>query len=153
MTIHSELLAAILFLIFGSVAVIVGWGYGFGTFSALGSGAMPVLAGAGLFAMGLIQLAQSTFARKAGTTFVSALPMAERRPLLVILAAILAFGLMIGPLGLLPALTALVCISWFAEKGGRPLELLAVLVVIALLIVGIFYFGLGIPFRLVAWRF
>lgn len=153
MTIHSDFLAAMIFLIFGGVAVIVGWGYGFGSFSALGSGAMPVLVGAGLFSMGLIQLAQTAFAKRAGKAFVTALPVAERRPLLIILGAILAFGLMIGPLGLLPALTALVCISWFAEQGGRTLEMLAVLVVVALLIVGIFYYGLGIPFRLVAWRF
>jgi hypothetical protein len=153
MTVHSDLLAALIFIVFGAVALIVGWGYGFGSFAALGSGAMPVLAGAGLIGLGLIQLAQNSVARRAGEIFASALPVAERRPLLVILAAILAFGLIIGPLGLLPALAALVCISWFAEKGGSFVQLAAVLLVVALLIVGIFYFGLGIPFRLVSWRF
>ncbi|WP_172122293.1 tripartite tricarboxylate transporter TctB family protein [Devosia sp. 919] len=153
MTIHADLLAALIFLVFGAIATVVGWGYGFGTFSALGSGAMPVLAGCGLLIMGVAQLVQTAAARRAGQAFVSAFPGAEMRPLLVILAAVLAFGLLVGPLGLLPALTALVCISWFAESGGRRLEMLAVLVVVAVLIVAIFYYGLGIPFRLVAWRF
>jgi hypothetical protein len=55
--------------------------------------------------------------------------------------------------GLIPALTALIAISWFAETGGRWRELALVLLAVVTLIVAIFYFGLGIPFRLVAWRF
>jgi hypothetical protein len=153
MTIHSDLLAALLFLVFGTVAIIMGYGYGFGTLAALGSGAMPMLVGAGLCAMGLIQLVQTHVARRAGQQFVSAFSRRERRPLLLILAAILAFGLAIDRLGLLPALAALVGVSWFADDGGRKRELLAVLVSVAVLLVAIFHYGLGIPFRLVAWRF
>lgn len=153
MTIHSDLLAALIFLIFGGVAIAIGYGYGVGTMAALGSGAMPVLVGGGLFVMGIAQLLQTTAARRAGHSFVTAFPRGEKRPLLIILAAILAFGLLIDKLGLLPALIALVGISWFAESGGRKREMMAVLVAVILLIVGIFQFGLGIPFRLVAWRF
>ena len=153
MTIHSDLLAALMFLVFGTVAIAIGYGYGFGTMAALGSGAMPMLVGAGLCAMGLIQLLQTAAARRNGQQFVSAFSRRERRPLLFILAAILAFGLLIDRLGLLPALAALVGVSWFADGGGRKRELLGVLVAVAVLLVGIFYYGLGIPFRLVAWRF
>ena len=153
MTIHSDLLAALIFLAFGIVAVVVGYGYGFGTMSALGSGAMPILAGGGLCILGLAQLAQTAAARQAGQQLVSAFPRRELRPLLLILAAILAFGLLIDHVGLLPSLAALVGIRWFADSGGRKREMLAVLVAVVVLIVAIFYFGLGIPFRLVAWRF
>lgn len=153
MTIHSDLLAAVIFLVFGIVALATGYGYGFGTLAALGSGAIPMLVGAGLCAMGLVQLAQSGATRPTGQQFASAFSRRELRPLLLILGAILAFGLLIDRLGLLPALAALVGISWFADEGGRKLELLAVLVSVAALLVAIFYFGLGIPFRLVEWRF
>lgn len=153
MTIHSDLLAALIFLVFGILALVIGYGYGLGTPAALGSGAMPMLIGAGLCAMGLAQLVQTRAARRAGEQVVSAFSRREIRPLLFILGAILAFGLLIDHLGLLPALAALVGISWFADETGRKLELLAVLAVVAALIVAIFYFGLGIPFRLVAWRF
>jgi len=153
MTLNSELLAALIFLFFGAVAVMVGWGYGLGTPSALGSGAMPVLTGVGLVLMGSIQLARTSAAHRAGERLLGAFPRSERRPLLVILAAILAFGLLIHPLGLIPALTALIAISWFAESGGRWREMAIVLVAVVVLILAIFYFGLGIPFRLVAWRF
>lgn len=153
MTVHSDLLAALIFLVFGTVAIVIGAGYGFGTLAALGSGAMPILVGVGLCIMGLAQLAQTARARRAGQQFLSAFPRRELRPLLLILAAILAFGLLIDRLGLLPALAALVGISWFADSGGRKRELLAVMLAVAVLIVAIFYYGLGIPFRLVAWRF
>jgi hypothetical protein len=153
MTIHADLLAALIFLVFGALAVAIGYGYGFGTLAALGSGAMPMLVGTGLCAMGLVQLVQTRAARHTGLQVASAFSRRETRPLLFILGAILAFGLLIDRLGLLPALAALVGISWFADAGGRRFEMLAVLVAVAALIVAIFYFALGIPFRLVAWRF
>lgn len=153
MTLNSELLTAMIFLVFGAVAVFIGWGYGFGSASALGSGAMPMLAGGGLVVLGLVQLLRTSAAHRAGERLLSAFPRSELRPLLIILAAILAFGLLIERVGLIPALTALVGISWFAEAGGRRREMLVVLLVVIALIVGIFYFGLGIPFRLFTWRF
>ena len=153
MTLNSEILTALIFLTFGLIAVFIGWGYGFGTLSALGSGAMPILAGGGLCILGVLQLLRTSAAHQAGERLAGAFPRSELRPLLVILAAIFAFGLLIGPLGLIPALAALSGIAWFAEAGGRKREMLAVLVVVIVLIVAIFYFGLGIPFRLVSWRF
>lgn len=153
MTLNSELLTALIFLVFGAVAVFVGWGYGFGSPSALGSGAMPVLAGGGLFVLGVAQLLRTSAAHRAGERLLTAFPRSELRPLLVILAAILAFGLLIDRVGLVPALIALVGISWFAEIGGRKREMLAVLLVVIAMIIAIFYFGLGIPFRLFSWRF
>ncbi|WP_186767228.1 tripartite tricarboxylate transporter TctB family protein [Devosia ginsengisoli] len=153
MTIHSDLLAALIFLAFGVVAITIGYGYGFGSLGALGSGAMPMLVGAGLCITGVAQLLQTAAARRTGQQFVSAFPTRELRPLLLILVALLAFGLLIDRLGLLPALAALVGISWFADTGGRKREMLAVLVCVVALIVAIFQFGLGIPFRLVTWRF
>lgn len=153
MTIHSDLLAALIFLVFGTLALAIGYSYGFGTLAALGSGAMPMLVGAGLFAMGLVQLVQTSAARRKGQQVISAFSRRETRPLLFILSAILAFGLLIDRVGLLPSLAALVGISWFADESGRKRELLGVLLAVAALIVAIFYLGLGIPFRLVAWRF
>lgn len=153
MTLNSELLTALIFLVFGAVAVFYGWGYGFGSPSALGSGAMPILAGGGLCILGVAQLLRTSAAHRAGERLASAFPRGEIRPLLVILAAILAFGLLIDPVGLVPALAALVGISWFAESGGRWREMVGVLLVVIALIIAIFYFGLGIPFRLFAWRF
>jgi hypothetical protein len=154
MTLDSEKLTALIFLVFGAASAIIGWSYGFGTPAALGSGALPVLAGVGLFALGLTQLARSLRIDQAvGERLASAFPRSERRPLLIILGSILAFGLLIDRVGLIPSLVALAGISWFAEVGGRRREMMMVLLAVIVLIVAIFNFGLGIPFRLFAWRF
>jgi hypothetical protein len=153
MTLDSEKLTALIFLVFGAASAIIGWGYGLGTPAAPGSGALPVLAGLSLIALGAVQFVRTLRLEAIGERLSGAFPRSERRPLLIILGAILAFGLMIDRVGLIPSLVALVAISWFAEAGGRKREMLAVLAVVVVLIIAIFYFGLGIPFRLVAWRF
>ncbi len=153
MTINSEILTALIFLVFGAVAVVVGWGYGFGTMAAMGAGAMPVLAGAALCALGLAQLVRTQLAARTGVRLGNAFRRGELRPLLFVLGAVLVFGLLITPLGLVPALSALVIVAWFAEKGGTRRELLGVGVVVLVLTVAIFHYGLGIPFRLFAWGF
>jgi hypothetical protein len=148
MTINSETLAALIFLVFGAAATIIGWGYGLGTPGALGSGAVPVLAGGVLCLLGLVQLAR---ALRAGAKLASAFARAELRPLILILGAVAVFGLLIGPFGLIPALVTLVIIAWFAQPGGRMVELIVILLVTLVLNIGIFHWGLGIPFRLFAW--
>ena len=151
--IDREMLAGLVFTAVGIVAVAVGWGYGFGSFAALGAGAMPVLVGVGLVGLGVIQIARAGAALRAGEVLEAAFPRAELRPLAIILAAVLVFSLLVDRVGLVPSLAAMVAVSWFAERGGRWREMAAVMVVVLLLIVAIFHWGLGIPFRLVAWRF
>jgi hypothetical protein len=153
MTMNSEILAALIFLVFGAGTAVIGVGYGFGTMTALGAGAMPVLAGGGLCALGLVQLARAIVGQRAGEHFANAFARAELRPLLLVLCSILSFGLLVYPLGLVPALAALVGISWFADTAGRRRELAVVMLAVIAFIIAIFYLGLGIPFRLFAWRF
>lgn len=152
MTISSEVLAGLIFLVFGAVAVVVGWGYGVGNVTQLGSGAMPVLVGGALCVLGTAQLLRALIAEGAGARVESAFKRGEVRPLLFVLGAVLAFGLLAIPLGLVPALAVLILTGWFAESGPRQRwELPAVLLAVSLLVVLIFHFGLGIPFRLFAW--
>jgi hypothetical protein len=150
MTISSETLAALIFLFFGVVAMVFGAGYGFGTPRALGAGAMPMLVGGALCILGVVQLLRA-FRHRAGLP--SAFSRSELRPLLLILAAVFAFATLVIPTGLVPALAALIAIAWFAEKGGRGVELAAAMVVVILVMIAIFSFGLGLPIRLFAWRF
>lgn len=153
MTINSEILAALIFLVFGACAAVIGWGYGFGTMNALGAGALPVLSGCGLCALGFAQLIRAISGQRTGERLAKAFAWADLRPLLLVLGAILAFGLLIYPLGLIPALAALVAISWFADSDGRHWELAILLLIVTAFIIAIFHIGLGIPFRMFAWRF
>ena len=149
MTISSETLAALIFLFFGAAAIAFGAGYGFGTPRALGAGAMPILVGGALCILGVVQLLRAL----RGAGLPSAFSRSDLRPLLLILAAVLAFATLVIPTGLVPALAALIAIAWFAEKGGHNVELAAAMVVVILVMIAIFSFGLGLPIRLFAWRF
>lgn len=150
MTINSEVLAALIFLFFGAFAIFMGAGFGFGTPNALGAGAMPVLVGGALCLLGVVQFAR---ALRADVTLPHAFSRSEMRPLFLILAAVFAFATLIIPTGLVPALAVLIAISWFAEKGGRTIELTGALVVVTIVMIAIFKFGLGLPIRLFAWGF
>lgn len=150
MTITSEMLAALIFLVFGLASVLIGWSYGPGTLRMLGAGAMPVLAGGVLTALGAVQMLRALRAAGEGKP---AFLRSEMRPLIFILVAVAAFAVIMPLLGLVPALLALVAVAWFADTAGRPVELAAILVVTLVLNVGIFVGGLGLPFRLFTWGF
>lgn len=68
------------------------------------------------------------------------------RPLIFISAGILAFGVFIVPLGLLPASFAAVAISSFADNTARPLPIAVYSAAIATGIYVVFVTVLGIPF-------
>ena len=150
MSLNSELLAALIFLVFGAVAVASGLGYGTGTARMLGAGALPSLAGAGLILLGILQ---GLRALRAGPGLPAAFSRSELRPLAAILGAVIAFGVLIPPVGMVPALCALIAISWFGDSRGSRIELLVLMAVSAVLIVSIFHWGLGLPFRLFDWKF
>lgn len=153
MTINSDVLSALIFLFFGIATVVLGWGYGLGAASQLGTGAVPVLAGTALGLLGLVQLFRALSAADGAGKLINAFSRAEIRPLVLILAAVLAFAILVVPTGLVPALGALIAIAWFAKAGGRQWELPVAMVVVILVMIAIFNIGLGLPIRLLAWRF
>jgi len=147
------MLAAILFLVFGIIAVILGWGYGFESLSQPGAGAVPVLAGVALFLLGLAQFLNASRAGRGGEILPVAFARAEFRPLFLILLAVFAFAILVMPLGLVPALAALTFIAWFAQKGGRRWEIAGAMATTIVLMVAIFKYGLGLPLKLFAMGF
>ena len=150
MTMDADRLAALIFLVFGLTAVVMGFDLGVGRPQEFGVGAMPLLAGAALCILGAVQLFRSF---KTAGTLPNPFLRAEIRPLLLIMAAVFAFATLILPMGLIPALTALIGIAWFAKKGGKKFEVLAALVVVIVMMIAIFNFGLGLPIRLFSWGF
>jgi hypothetical protein len=143
---------AVLFVAIGGIAVYLGMDYGFGSLSEMGPGALPVLLGFVLSIFGIALLGQTIIA-DAASVAMTLIPRQEIRPFLAILAALLAFGLLIDHLGLLPSTAALIGVGWLADRRGRKKELPVLMVTIIAVIVGIFYVGLGIPFRLIDWSF
>ena len=152
MNLHADDAVGVMFTAVGGIAVYLGVGYGFGSLAEMGPGALPILLGATLLAFGVALLLQARFT-DARRVAVALMPREEIRPFLAILAALLAFGLLIDRIGLIPSLVALIAIGWLADGRGRLKELPFLLLAITVIVIAIFYFGLGIPFHLFGWSF
>lgn len=150
MKFHADHAVGALFVVTGGIAVYLGFEYGFGDLSEMGPGALPVLLGTILFLFGTALLVQATMATEVAS-MTALIPRAEIRPFLAILAALLAFGLLIERVGLLPSMVALIGIGWLADKRGRLKELPFIAAAIIGFVLVIFYLGLGIPFHLIDW--
>ena len=151
-TFSSNMLAGSIFLFFGAAAMVLGWGYGLGTMRQPGSGALPVVIGSALVALGIVQLLGAV-REAAMTAGAPAFRSSELRPLVLILGAVFAFAVLILPAGLIPALVALIVISWFAQKGGPKWEIAGAMALVIAVIIAIFKYGLGLPLRLFVWGF
>jgi hypothetical protein len=120
--------------------------YPVGTVLRMGPGMLPVSLGVLLAVFGLI-IAASAFFRSGEHTDV------QVQVPLVILASVLAFALLIGTAGLLPAIAGCAIIATVAERPFRPafsLVLAAALCVLAWLV---FVVALRLPIPLLRWPF
>ena len=120
-------------------------GYPMGTAVRMGPAYFPTILGWILAVLGVIVLARSFFLegeepRK--TNF---------RPLLLVLGAVFLFGFLLGTAGLVVASFVLVFVSSTGGWDFRWKEQLVNAVVMTAANVAIFYYGLGLPFKLFPW--
>ena len=113
-----------------------------GTPARMGPGFFPFLLGMIVALLGFLIAARSLTGKVEG-----AHPLVMR-PLVLVLGAVIAFGILIQPLGLAVGILVLVVIS---SLGGPEFRLLPVVIlyfVLAAMGVGIFVYGLGLPFKI-----
>ena len=133
--------AGVMFIAFGcGMAAIALTNYQMGTAVRMGPAYFPVLLGAILGALGLILFARS-FALKG-----PAVPQFHFRPLLFILAACLAFGYFLKPLGLIGAVLLVVFISAFGGHEFKWKEVAILYVALIIFSILVFVKGLTLPF-------
>jgi hypothetical protein len=130
--------AGVLFIAFGTAAVTLGAGYPLGTAARMGPGYFPRVLGMLLIGMGLI-LALRALKLK-GTP----LAMRNVKPLVIVLASVLAFGLAATSLGVVIATILLIVISSTADHEYRWKEALISSLVLSGLTVAAFIWGLGV---------
>ena len=120
-------------------------GYPMGTAVRMGPAYFPTVLGWILTALGVIVLVRSFF--------LEGEPMRATnfRPLLLILGAVFLFGFLLGTAGLIVASFALMFVSSIGGWDFRWKEQLINAVVMTAVNVGIFYFGLALPFKLFPW--
>ena len=131
--------SGILFVAFGCAGLWVGRNYAVGTLVRMGPGFFPMMMSVALTGIGGFLVARS---------LVVAGEPVERTafwPQLLILGAIVAFGLLIERIGLAVAVMAVAAVSGVAAQGLRWFELIALTLAMSALSVALFVYLLGQP--------
>jgi putative tricarboxylic transport membrane protein len=139
-------LAGLLLVGFGLGAFLIARTYKMGTAFRMGSGYFPVMLSSLLIVIGLIV---SALAFKSSEAKI---PKVAWRPLIMVSAAVVTFGLILKGAGLLLATFAMVLVSRLARPGYSWIETVFLSMALAVLCAAVFYFGLRIQMPLLpAW--
>jgi hypothetical protein len=141
----TDLLSGVLFLALGGFALAYGSRYSLGTAARMGPGYYPLLASSGLVILGLVLVVRSFLSPQEEVGVISV------RPLLLILAGTLAFGLLIDRSGFVVAAVSLVFAARFADRDFRLAEIAVLSLCLVVLMLAIFRYGLGMPLKV--WPF
>ena len=134
--------AGLLFIFIALGVLWIGWSYPTGTAVRMSAGYFPRLLGGILLFLGLVILV---------TSFVTAGPKitpVRPRPLVMIPIAVIAFGFAIAHLGFVLAAIFITVFGSYASPEVRWKEVVPLALGLALLAVGIFIWGVGLPIPL-----
>jgi hypothetical protein len=143
----QDLLAGLLFVGFGAAALYFGQGYAVGSATRMGPGYLPNVLGWMLVGIGAF------IAVRALVVSGVPIPRIHLRPQIFIIAALVAFALLIERVGLLGAAAAVVLLGSLASPEARPFEMIVVAVLTAIAAVGLFIYLLGQPMAPWTWGF
>ena len=143
----QDLLSGLLFMIFGAAALWFGKGFAIGSATRMGPGYLPNVLGWMLVGLGAFVALRAFFVSGAP------IPRIFLRPQVMIIAALLAFALLIERVGLMAAAAAVVVLGSFASREARPLEIIVIAAVTAAAAVGLFIYLLGQPMAPWTWGF
>ena len=139
----TDFWAGLLFGGFGLfVSLYAATHYQIGSAIRMGPGYFPICIGALVALLGLALLVTSL--RVPGPR----LPRVPLRPVALILASGVAFGYLLKPLGLVVATVVLVLVSALGGHEFRWREALVLAAVLTVFSIGVFVYGLGLPFPL-----
>jgi hypothetical protein len=145
---QEDFWAGLMFIGFGLLAIIVARDYPMGSSMRMGPGYFPTWLGGIMMAIGAIIAFRATRITGEGIG-----PWGWR-PLIVLSLAFLIYGLSMETfaLGFAPSLVAVIIVSSLAGREFRPLELALLTVVLIAGAVGLFIYGLELPYPLFWWR-
>jgi Tripartite tricarboxylate transporter TctB family len=137
-----DFFAGLIFLFFGVLAAYLARGYPLGSTVRMGPGYFPFILCVLLALLGAAICARSLVLRGHGVEGV------DPRALILVLAAVGAFAATIEPAGIIVAAALLLVIGTAASRESKALEVIALTLVLLALIVAVFVYGLGLPFKL-----
>lgn len=143
----TDFLTGLLFCGLGAIAIIIGADYPLGTAARMGAGYFPLMISIGLIILGGILLVRSFL------TETEQVGNVDPRPLLVLLASVLLFGVLIEDWGFPVAGLVVVVGASLAGRAFKPLEtaLLAVGLVVFCTLLFSYGLGLNLPGTHLGW--
>ena len=139
----QDFLAGVLFMAFGVAALAFGTDLRVGTAARMGPGFVPTALAWILIALGGFITIRGFFRRH------EVLESLHWRPIALISVAIFVFALLFERTGILPALAAMVALAALASPESRRLETVMVALVLLVICVGAFKYGLGMQFTVI----
>jgi hypothetical protein len=138
--------AGVMYIVIGGFFAGFALNYPMGTAVRMGPAYFPTILGGILIFLGLILAFRSFAANDAEPP-----TRIHWRPLLCIIGAACLFAALIGPLGMVIASAVMMLLGGFGGWDFRWKEQLIGMIVMPAVCVGIFYYGLGLPFKLFPW--
>lgn len=137
---EKDFWSGIMFVVVGAGFAIVAQNYDMGTAQRMGPGYFPTWLGALLALIGL-------YVAIHGLRRASADGKIEKfhfEPLILILVAIILFGALLRPAGLIVALLVMIGVAGYASHEFKMIEIIPLAIFLVLLVLGIFIWGLGL---------
>jgi hypothetical protein len=137
-----DFFAGLLFIGIGLLGATLATGYAFGSALRMGPGYFPTVLSWCTIGLGAIVALRALALDGPAITSVS------WRPLVCVLAAICAFGLLIAPAGLVLAIVAAAIVGGFATREMGRIEVALLALGLAAFCAAVFVYGLGLPINL-----
>jgi putative tricarboxylic transport membrane protein len=142
----KDLSAGLMFIVVGGMFAIGANQYPMGTAVRMGPAYFPSVLGWILVVLGLI-----VFVRSFYMDDDEVIRKTNYRPLLLVIGAVFVFAFLLDKAGLVIASFALMFISAMGGWDFKWKEQVVNSVVMSAVITGMFYYGLGLPFKLFPW--
>lgn len=131
--------SGVMFIAFG--AFFVGWAqqYDMGTAARMGPAFFPTMLGGIMFVLGVIVMIEGLAVEHAD----GKIEPFNFKALILVLGAVIAFGLLLRPAGLIVALFVLIGVSAFGSHEFKLRDILLLSIGLSLLVYGVFIYGLS----------
>ncbi len=144
---QEDFWAGLMFAGFGILAIWLSTDYPMGTASRMGPGYFPTWLGAMMLTLGaIVTLLALKFEGGEKIT-----PFAWK-PMIMLSVGFVLFGWGVDHIGFIPSLVGLSIITSAAGQRFKVVEVLILAVVLTAIMVGVFIYGIDLPFPLFWWR-
>jgi hypothetical protein len=140
---NKDFWAGVMLIAIGAASIFIARGYPFGSTMRMGPGYFPSILGGILVLFGIYVMTIGLRTKEKITVHCSL------RALIVLPFSLAAFGVLMPHAGFIPALAVLIFGSASAGREFQFVEVLLLTVILTMLSVAVFIWGLGLPYPLI----